>query len=161
MNNKMKPALIGGVVTGILSLIPIVSSCCCLWAIGGGLLASYLYSKDSPTAVPPGEGAIMGAMSGGVASVIYLIIGLPLVFLLGMANMEEMYRRAGVELPVAGVALALLSVIFMIIGLLIFSTLGGLLGAVILGKQKGGPAGPPPPPQDLNAGPSSGFGTGV
>src|SRR5688572_10869436 len=39
MDNKFKPALIGGLVTGILSVIPFVSAanlCCCLWAIVGG-----------------------------------------------------------------------------------------------------------------------------
>ena len=43
MNNKLKPALIGGVVLGILSVIPFVSAanlCCCLWAILGGMLAT-------------------------------------------------------------------------------------------------------------------------
>jgi len=41
--NKLKPAVLGGLVVGILSAIPFVNYCCCLWAIGGGLLAGMLY----------------------------------------------------------------------------------------------------------------------
>jgi hypothetical protein len=43
MNDKLKPAIIGGVVLGLLSVIPFVNfanACCCLWAIVGGLLAT-------------------------------------------------------------------------------------------------------------------------
>ena len=37
--NKFKPALLGGLVVGILSSIPFINYCCCIWAIGGGGLA--------------------------------------------------------------------------------------------------------------------------
>ena len=83
MNNKLKPALIGGAVIGILSVIPLVSTCCCLWAILGGLLASYLYVKNSPTPVTVGEGAIVGALAGVVGAIIAFVIGIPISLLLG------------------------------------------------------------------------------
>ena len=82
MNNKLKPALIGGVVLGILSVIPFVSSanlCCCLWAILGGMLATHLYVKNSPTPVNAGEGAILGALAGVVGGVIAFVLGYPLL----------------------------------------------------------------------------------
>jgi hypothetical protein len=46
MNERTKAAVIGGAVAGVLSAIPILSNCCCLWAIGGGLLAVFLYAKN-------------------------------------------------------------------------------------------------------------------
>src|SRR2546423_15711672 len=75
MNDKMKPALIGGVVLGILSAIPFVNLpnlCCCAWAIAGGILAAHLYIKASPAPVRPGDGAVLGVLAGGVGAGIYL-----------------------------------------------------------------------------------------
>src|SRR5689334_2371210 len=102
MNNKLKPALLGGLIVGLLSALPFINYCCCIWAIGGGLLAGMLYIKASPTPVPTGEGAIVGALAGVVGGVIYLIIGLPIAFFFGAAQMEEQLTRSGVHLPFSG-----------------------------------------------------------
>src|SRR5436190_13964844 len=86
MNNKLKPAVIGGVVLGLLSVIPFVSVvnvCCCLWAILGGMLATYLYVKNSPTPVTPGEGAVVGALAGIIGAVISVILGIPISLAMG------------------------------------------------------------------------------
>ncbi len=43
------PALLGGLFIGMLSALPIVSvgnCCCCLWMIGGGVLAAYLRAAE-------------------------------------------------------------------------------------------------------------------
>ena len=72
MNNKLKPALIGGIFIGVLSVIPFVSAanlCCCLWAILGGMLATYLYVKNSPTPAGAGDGAVLGVIAGVVDDV--------------------------------------------------------------------------------------------
>jgi hypothetical protein len=150
MIDKLKPALLGGLVTGILSVIPIVSSCCCLWAIVGGVLASFLYIKSSTSPVSAGEGAGLGAMAGAIGALVYLIIGLPIALIFGIGQMEQAVRRSGVEIPLGGIALALLSVFFVIVLILIFSTLGGILGVPIFEKRKGVPQ--QPPPQDFGAG---------
>ena len=147
MNNKLKPAIIGGLVTGVLSVIPFVSSCCCVWAILGGMLASFMYIKSSPVAASTGDGAVLGILSGVFGGLIYLIIGLPIALLFGVAQMEEAFRRAGVEVPLTGVALAILGVFIVIIMLLIFSTIGGLIGVPIFEKRKRDVT--PPPPQNF------------
>ncbi len=159
MINKLKPALLGGLIAGILSVIPFVSTCCCLWSILGGLLASFLYIKSSPAPVTPGGGAGIGAMAGAVGALIYVIIGLPITLYFGTAQMEDAIRRSGVEVPVGGIALALLGVLMVAAMILIFSTIGGVLGVPIFEKRKG--AQPPPPPQDFGAGPSGPYGTGL
>ncbi len=151
MTNKLKPALLGGLVAGILSVIPIVSTCCCLWAILGGMLACFLYIRSSASPVSTGEGAGLGAMAGAIGALIYLIIGLPIALIFGVGQMEEVFRRSGVEIPLGGIALALLSVFLVIVLILIFSTLGGILGVPIFEKRKGAPP-PPPPPQDFGGG---------
>jgi len=147
MNNKLKPAIIGGLVTGILSVIPFVSSCCCVWAILGGMLASFMYIKSSPVPASTGDGAVLGILSGVFGGLIYLIIGLPIALLFGVAQMEEGFRRAGVEVPLTGVALAILGVFIVIVMLLIFSTIGGLIGVPIFEKRKRDVT--PPPPQNF------------
>lgn len=72
------PALIGGVVAGILSGIPLLNCLCCLWIIGGAMLSAYLLSKDSPAALSAGDGAIVGVFAGIVAAVVNAIISIPL-----------------------------------------------------------------------------------
>jgi len=44
------PALLGGLFIGVLSALPVVQicNCCCLWIIGGGLLAAYLQQQNQP-----------------------------------------------------------------------------------------------------------------
>jgi len=145
MNNKLKPALLGGLVVGLLSAIPFINYCCCIWSIGGGVLAAYLYIKDSPTQVTTGDGAMVGGLAGVVGAIIYLVIGLPIAILFGMAAMEEQLTRSGVQLPFSGVLLMIVSGIVAAIILAVLATLGGLIGVAIFEKRKGSGIAPPPP----------------
>jgi hypothetical protein len=164
MNNKLKPALIGGVFIGVLSVIPFVSAvnlCCCLWAILGGMLATYLYVKNSPAPAGAGDGAVLGVIAGAVGAVISLILGIPIALAMGptmrnmivslMRNLDprqaEMMRQ---QFEAQGNAIAPL-IIQSLIGaglLFVFAILGGLLGVPIFEKRKG----TPPPPPTFNAG---------
>src|SRR5260370_14822295 len=113
MNDKMKPALIGGLLAGVLSVIPFVGVCACLWAIGGGVLAGYLFIKDSASPVSLGNGAVTGLLAGVVAGVLRLIIGIPIALvMMSAAGTEEQLRRLGVQLPIAGTALIIVAGIF-------------------------------------------------
>ncbi|HEY2963464.1 MAG TPA: hypothetical protein VGJ37_13660 [Pyrinomonadaceae bacterium] len=145
MNNKLKPALIGGVIVGVLSVIPFVNYCCCIWAIGGGLVAGMIYIKNSPTPVPTGDGAIVGALAGVVGALVYLIIGLPVAFFFGAAEIEARLRQTGLQMPMSGTALILVGTLFAALCLLVLATLGGLLAIPIFEKRKDGPLPPPPP----------------
>jgi Family of unknown function (DUF5518) len=161
MNNKLKPALIGGVLLGLLSVIPFVSSlnvCCCLWAILGGMLASYLYVKNSPTPVTPGDGAIVGALAGVIGAVISLILGIPISYAMGptmrnlllslVENMDrqqaELMRRQ-LEMSGDSIVPVIINSLILAVLLLVFSVIGGLIGTAIFEKRKGGPVPPPPP----------------
>ena len=100
MNNKLKPALIGGVLLGLLSAIPVVNLvnvCCCLWALIGGLLASYLYIKNSPVPASAGDGAILGALAGLVGAVIVVVIGIPI----RLAKKSMTQTACGAKIPTA------------------------------------------------------------
>jgi uncharacterized membrane protein YvlD (DUF360 family) len=160
MNNKLKPAIIGGVVIGLLSIIPILNLgnvCCCLWAILGGLLATYLYVKNSPLPASPGDGAILGAIAGAVGGVIVIVLGIPISIVAGGITRElfiriiesvnpsqaEMFRAQ----MAAGETIlgAIVNAIILAVCLVIFSTLGGLIGVPLFEKRKRDTFSPPPP----------------
>ena len=157
MNNKLKPAIIGGVVLGILSVIPILNVCCCLWAILGGLIAAKLYINQSPTPVSAGDGAIVGAIAGLVGAVVVLVIGIPLsiatsgmmqgFFLSMMQNLDpaqaEMFRTQFAAGSTVGGSIV--NGFILAVSVFIFSIIGGLLGIPLFEKRKGGVMPPPPP----------------
>lgn len=155
MNERTKAALIGGAVAGILSAIPIVNNCCCLWAIGGGILAIFMYTKGTRAAMTPGDGAMLGVVAGGIAAAIYLVIGLPILVLFGAASMTSSMAQAGVDLPFSGIVLAIVIALILAVGVFGFTVLGGVIGAAIFGKGAGTPPPPPPPPAGFG-GPAGG-----
>ena len=145
--NKLKPALLGGLIVGILSSIPFVNYCCCIWALAGGGLATFLYIKSSPTPISPGDGAVLGALAGVIGAVLYLIIGIPIAYFLSAAQMEEAFRQANIQLPFTGPLLFIVSGLLVGLFLLVVSVIGGLVAVPIFEKRKNAP--PPPPPQDF------------
>ncbi len=174
MNNKLKPAIIGGVVVGLLSAIPFVNLaniCCCLWAILGGALASYLYIKNSPTRVSSSDGAILGVLAGVVGAAIYIVIGIPLSIVVGATMMAlisrlvesanpsqaEMMRQMQTGQTIIGAIIRGLFTAVLLVG---FSTVGGLLGIPIFEKRKA-VADIPPPPQGFGGGAAGGQGSGM
>jgi hypothetical protein len=161
MNNKLKPAVIGGVVLGLLSAIPFVNFvniCCCLWAIVGGLLASYLYVKNSPVPANAGDGAIVGAIAGAIGAVIYLVLGIPLAIVSGSAmrtifinlmasidpNQADLLRRQ-LEAQGDNISGIIVQSLIGAVLLLVFAVIGGLIGIPLFEKRKGGSLPPPPP----------------
>ena len=169
MNNKVKPALIGGVLLGVLSVIPFVNAlniCCCLWAILGGMLASYLYVKNSPVPATPGDGAIVGAIAGAIGAVISIILGIPISYAMGptmrnlmLSLMENMDRqqaemmRQQLEMSGDSIAAVVINALILAFLLFVFSIIGGLIGTALFEKRKGGVAPPPPPP--MSGGPGT------
>jgi hypothetical protein len=145
MNNKLKPALLGGLIVGILSAIPFINYCCCIWSIGGGALAAYLYIQSSPVPVKMGDGAMVGGLAGVCGGVIYFIIGLPIALVFGMATMTESMNRSGVHIPFSGPILMVIGSIVGAIILALLATLGGIIGVAIFEKRKGDGSAPPPP----------------
>lgn len=160
MNNKLKPALIGGVVLGLLSVIPFVNFanfCCCLWALLGGALATHFYVKSSPTPATAGDGAILGILAGLIGAVIVVVLGIPINLLVGAAMREAMIgivenanpgqadmMRQQMEAS-ASVAGTIVNQLISAVLIAIFAMIGGLLGVPIFEKRKGNMMPPPPP----------------
>ena len=115
MTNKLKPVLIAGgalgllfVVTVLISIVPILgrlAGCCnCLWPIAGGVLATMLYVKGSPTPATILDGAVLGALAGVIGGLIYLIVGLPISYVLnGVEVMDAQIRQLSPDFPLGGI----------------------------------------------------------
>jgi hypothetical protein len=164
MNDKTKAAVMAGLgvaaVTILLALIgsvvPFAGCCNCLLPIAAGILAVYLYTKNSHATVDPKDGATLGAIAGVAGGLLNLIIGTPLSYFVNSAVMDAQFaqlRDQGVSLPESLTGLALFLVMG-VVGAVVFtilSTIGGLIGSAIFGKKGAGGVGgnpnvPPPPP---------------
>src|SRR5262249_44930081 len=83
--SMLRPALIAGVVVGIVSAVPglnLVNCFCCGWVIAAGVVAAYLYMKQSPTACTLGQGVGLGALTGVIGAVVDTIFSIPIHFLI-------------------------------------------------------------------------------
>ena len=154
MGGKLQPALLGGILIGVLSALPFVGTCCCLWVIAGGVLTTYLLQERSALPVTAGDASVAGLLAGVIGAFVSTAVGMIISLARGIGSSEaisDMLSRG--ELPPELVA-ALERVrdmppaVFLIGGLLvslvifpIFSMLGALLGVAIFKKNA-----PPPPP---------------
>ncbi len=170
-----KPALIGGVLLGVLSALPVVSALnclCCAWVIAGGVLAANLYVKSAPLPVTLGTGALIGLIAGAVGAVVDTLFSIPLhLALTGMGFGVGQLREAIQQVPMApeardtilrvlgggggvGIFFVLLSGVFKLFIYSIMAMIGGTLGVALFEKRKLGmqpPAVPSPyqpPPRD-------------
>lgn len=148
-SDKTQPAIFGGLVMGVLSALPIVSAgnlCCCLWVVSGGIVAAYILQQNQPTPITQGDGAFVGLLAGICGAFVYLVISIPITLLI--APMERLAMQRLVELGGGmppefreyvgryvggGLRLVFGFMIMLCLGA-IFSTIGGLVGAIIFRK---------------------------
>jgi hypothetical protein len=165
----MRAVLIGGVTLGLLSAIPPISfanMCCCVWVLGGGALASYLYVRRSQTPVMLGQGAELGALAGVVGTVVSLSVGIPLGLILGdtlngfmmevvevfisdpqvLREMRKQMETAQAQSFVQKLPTILATAVFSTVIYIGFATLGGLLGVKLFEKRQVTLDNAPPPP---------------
>ena len=157
----VQPAVLGGLLIGVLSVLPIinVANCCCLWVIGGGVLAAYLLQQNDLAPITLGDGALAGLGAGLVGALTWLVLYVPMQLLTGPFQNRLMERvlsnasdlppdvRGALEgMQAGGIFLPLvLGFGFMAVAGVVFGTLGGLLGAVIFRRTP--PPIPPRPPE--------------
>lgn len=158
--SKLQPALLGGLVIGVLSALPVISmgNClCCAWVILGGMLATYLLQQGQLTPVEAADGAIVGLLAGLAGAVIGSLVSIPIQMVMGPLNgdfIRRILEQSGGEMPGemrstiesmarggAGGAMIVFGLIMSLCVNAIFGTLGGLLGTVIFKSSV-----PPPPP---------------
>jgi hypothetical protein len=163
MSSKFQPALLGGLVLGVLSVLPIVNignACCCLWVVSGGAVAAYLLQRNQAAPITPGDGAAVGLLAGIVGAIVWQVLQLPVTLAMGPFQAQLMDRLLNTgDLPEnvrplfemmrqnAGFSLVgfIIGGFFTLIISVVFSTLGGVIGAAMF-RAKTPPA--PPPPLD-------------
>jgi hypothetical protein len=99
----LQPALLGGLFIGALSALPIVNlaNCCCLWIVGGGVLAGYLAQQASPTPLTGLRGAVVGLLAGVVGAFVWLVAALALDAVMAplQERMVENVLRSAADMP--------------------------------------------------------------
>ncbi|HET7697143.1 MAG TPA: hypothetical protein VFK57_15635 [Vicinamibacterales bacterium] len=159
---KLQPALFGGLFIGVLSALPIISAgncLCCMWVVGGGVLATYLMQQNHPYAITAADGALVGLLAGLIGGVIGTILSIPLDMVMGPYQRQLLERiiasnpdfpaetRTMIEnmnVGAATVAATMVKLVTSIIFGLIFGMFGGLLGVALFKKNV-----PPPPAGSL------------
>jgi len=153
---KLQPALFGGLFIGVLSALPLINigNCCCLWVIGGGVLATYLMQQNHPYPITAADGALVGLLAGLIGGVIGTLLSIPVDMMMGPFQRQLIERilssnpdfpaetRAMLENMNVGAAATAFKLVFSVIIGLIFGMLGGLLGVALFKKKDM----PPPPP---------------
>src|SRR5436853_2087023 len=80
-----QPALIGGLVMGVLSSLPLINAanlCCCLWVVAGGAVAAYLLQQNQTLPITPGDGALVGLFAGIIGAGVGFLISIPISLML-------------------------------------------------------------------------------
>jgi hypothetical protein len=155
---KLQPALFGGLFIGVLSALPIINiaNCCCLWVIGGGVLAAYLMQQNHPYPIQVADGALAGLLAGLIGGVLGTLLSIPVEMMMGpmqkqiveailsrSQDMPEETRRMIENMSSRGVGAAMIAfkLVFAVCVGAVFGMLGGLLGVAIFKKKD-----LPPPP---------------
>jgi hypothetical protein len=159
-SGMLKPALIGGVLLGVCSAVPVLNllNCvCCAWVIVGGGLAAYMYVKESSMPVTMGRGVTLGLLTGVVGTVVSSVISIPLRLMMSSAGMNVMQQikqaldrvpnlppetRQMIENLAAsgnmGIAVFIFGILLSLIINCLFAMIGGAIGVAIFEKRKGG-----------------------
>jgi hypothetical protein len=133
-----------------LSALPIVALgnfCCCLWVVSGGAVSAYALQQRQSTPLTPGDGALVGLFAGLIGTLIYLLLSVPISVVMApferqiverlatFGNLPPEFREYAnrpAGLRVVGVFLDFVVRLFVDA---IFSTVGGVLGAVVFVKK--------------------------
>ena len=162
-SSKLQPALLGGLLLGVLSALPIVNlvnACCCLWVLAGGALAAYLLQRNQSTPISTSDGALVGFGAGLIGAVVWQGLSVPVSIvmapiqsrliarLLDASDLPENTRQVFEMLRENSrftIGRFVLGGILIFMVCMVFSTLGGLIGAGLF-RTKIAPSQPDVPP---------------
>jgi hypothetical protein len=154
----LQPALLGGLVMGLLSGLPFISAgncVCCLWVVLGGAVGAYVLQQRRDAPITAADGAIVGLLSGVFGSLVYLVVSIPITLLMSPFQ-QQLFDQVinNGDLPpeverflstgMTGVLAIVMGFFAMLAAGVVFSTIGGVIGALIFKKSQ--PVAPPPPP---------------
>jgi hypothetical protein len=162
-----KAALLGGVLSGLLSALPVLGLLCCAWAAAGGAFAAWVVASDSGRTAGAGRSVLAGWLSGAIGGLLFVPATMLVTRLqAGPEGLSQQAKQAreylepsAQQLP-PGVVEAMVdgflfiefnawSVVMMVLFAFVFSCfglLGGLVGAALFsgGAQAAAPSPSPP-----------------
>jgi hypothetical protein len=165
----VQPALVGGLVMGTLSALPLINAgnaCCCMWVVGGGVVAAYVFQQNQPGPITIGDGALAGLLAGLVGAVVHLVLSIPIDIVMAPMeramleriadsaasmppNMRYLLDRLNRQATETGIGLLIVRRVVFFMAMLfvgaVFSTIGGVLGALIFRKSLPPQTAEPPP----------------
>jgi len=157
----LKSTLIGGAVAGAVAGLPVLGAlncACCALIVGGGFLASFLYSRECVGVGVPfraGNGAIVGLVAGMFYAIAATVVSGVVQSIVPPPDAAEIVAqlRQFMDVPpeaedyihrFAGEGRSMFGMIigffFNLILAAIFSTVGGLIGGAVFKSE------PAPPP---------------
>ncbi|AXI24720.1 hypothetical protein CFE53_00460 [Methanofervidicoccus sp. A16] len=130
-DEMVKPILIGGVIGGVLSSVPVIAClncCCCLLYVLSGVITAYLMSKEFDPS--DRDYLISGALSGGVAGFVNCVLDTLITFITYgvMAPFMANYYTSEYMNMMMGGPTSLM--IFTILSIPLYIILGAIFGAV-------------------------------
>lgn len=153
LEGKWPAIFIGGLITGLGTLVPILNLACCLIPLLGAFVSVAIYANSAQRpAVTSNDGVALGLMSGLVGTAIFAIVAIPVALLVGgaiggivgglvpdLADVPERVARL-LERLFANFGNVLALIVFVrVLGQLalslVFGVLGGLLGAAIFRRR--------------------------
>lgn len=162
-----KPALIAGMLVGVLSALPFVNllNClCCAWVIGGAVFAAHLYVQSSPLIVTLGQGVVLGLLTGAIGGAVQTLFSIPIHLMMagmGAGAAQQLLEQVLPNLPAEsretmrsiigstgtfGMLFWIASGIMTLILYSLIGMMGGAIGVALFEKRKPQPLDPYPPP---------------
>jgi hypothetical protein len=150
--SRHQPALLGGLLIGVLSSLPIinVANCCCLWVIAGGMLTVYL-QQSKPEPVETGDAVIGGLIAGLIGAVIVCVVSYVKLMVLGPVvqtylDSVRQQLEGNPQVPagvrdfvlnmIGGGGMVVMTALITLPLYAVFSMLGALLGTALFRKKQ-------------------------
>ncbi len=150
------PAIMAGICAGVLSGVPLINICCCLWMAGGGMLAVYFfYLKAGQPLTNIRDGTRLGMLTGFFGFLVALFVNIfsQLMIHRGIHGVISRYREQIEKSPMASdpqsrdllawaltptgmVGLFLTGMLIFLIAFLMLSAVGGALGVRLMRRPR-------------------------
>jgi len=144
---RLQPALLGGLLIGVLASLPVVNICCCLWVLLGGALTVYLQQQRQPEPIEAADAVLGGLLAGLFGGIIAAIASSVMFSISGIVPTEEIRSQLeqNPEIPaqtremflnlLQGRSIVVLVFVFNLICYPVIAMLGGLIGLAIFKKK--------------------------
>ncbi len=153
LEGKWKAILIGGLIAGLASLVPIFKLACCLIPFAAAIVAVAIYANSAPPQeLTNNDGVVLGVMTGIVGTLVYALLAVLFALYLGGVVGGFLGRTltdfssipANVKPLIEGILahfgnilafVVIIHALTLLIFSLIFGLLGGLVGIAIFRRK--------------------------